>query len=929
VIPVLWISRHDKILSRGYADQGLLEAILDRSLWRPPDALDFEHHENMGRSGGGFPSVVGAVVILPARHHASDEDVSWFLVELARLSWYVVILSGDEEWIFPWSRVPRDERRRVWVMQPRLEHADMDGLIPGGWYPGTREGLHQIGADPHDSRHYDWMFAGQITHKRREQMAQALRGLGRGLFHPTAGYLQGMPRVEYLKNLSHSKIAPCPSGPMTVDTARPLEALEAGCVPIVDTVTPRDEAYDYWALCFGEDCPLPQISDWSTFPAMLRAELARWPHNANQLSAWWQGWKRRIALQLEGQIREAAGLVSDSEAPDDLITVLVTTSPVPANPATDHIEETIRLSREQLPTAEIVIAIDGVRPEQEDRAPAYAEYVRRLLWLTNHCWSNVVPYLASRWLHQAALTREALSLVRTPLTLFVEHDRPPLGQVPWPALCRAVLHDEVRVARLHAEAEIHPEHQYLMADPEPRTYEGIPLRRTFAWWQHPHLVRTGLYREWLSIHFGRDARTMIEDRMYSLVESAWKDDGPSSWDRWRITIYQPDGDMKRSTHLDARGSDPMYPMYMGRAPRSFRLGLIVRMDNRGLGTQTWELYRHLRPDKTLAIDMGQWSPYVQNHPERFPDARIAAYDGRGGFLPDADVEWILSDVDVLLTAETPYDHRIYALARERGVRTVCQPNPEFWRPTLDPNLPLPDLCANPSRWREDVMPGVHVPHPVDRERLPFRFRTEARRFLHIHGHLASNDRHGTELVLEALSLCRTKPDLTIRTQGRMASKVNRMTRILARQTQGRIHVMQGDVRDYWELYEGFDVLLSPRRYGGLSLPMQEAASTGMVVVATDRMPERFDLPPEGLVPVASTRMHHYPGGDVAIESADSHALAAKMDELVENPTLVERLSGASDEWAESISWDTLLPQWEALLERVSRMETSAAVGVRV
>ena len=927
MIPVLWISRHPEILSRGYADQGFLEAVLDRSVWTPPSALEFEHHEDVGRGGGGFPSVGdGAVVILPARHHASEPDVEWFLGELARLNWYVVILSGDEEWVFPWARVPRDERRRVWVMQPRPEHAGMDGLIPGGWYPGTREGL--VGMEPlAGERPLDWFFAGQVTHKRRTQMASALLGLPAGQFYPTKGYLQGMPQRKYLQTLASAKIVPCPSGPMTVDTARPLEALEAGCVPIVDTVTPRGESYDYWRICFGPDCPLPRIAEWSDFPAMLRAELAGWPHNANRLSAWWQQWKRRITLQLERQIREASGLPVDPESPDDLITVLVTTSPVPSNPSTEHIAETIRLVRAQLPRAEIVLAIDGVRPEQSERAPAYAEYVRRLLWLTNHRWRNVVPYLAPTWLHQAALTREALTLVHTPLVLFVEHDRPPIGDVLWADLCRCVVNDRVRVARLHAEAEVHPEHEYLMLDPEPRMYEGVPLRRTFAWWQHPHLVRTDLYREWLGEFFNPQARTMIEDRMYSVVESAWKDEGEASWDQFRIAIYQPDGNMKRSTHHDARGSDPKLPMWLT-TRRAYRLGLIVRLDNRGLGTQSWELYRHLRPDKTLAIEMGQWSPYVKSHPERFPDARIAAYDGMGGHLPDDAVDWILSDVDVLLTAETPYDHRIYTLARERGVRTVCQPNPEFWRPTLDPNLPLPDLCANPSRWREDVMPGIHLPHPVDRERLPFRLRTEAKRFLHIHGHIASNDRHGTELILEALTYCRTRPDVMIRAQSRLASITRRMVRTLQRRNFP-LHLLTTDLDDYWDLYEGFDVLLAPRRYGGLSLPTQEAASAGLAIVATAREPERFALPPEGLVPLASTRMHRYPGGDTPIDSCDPKDLAAKIDELVETPALVERLSRASDAYADSISWDRLLPRWEALLQQVAHMETTSAVGVRV
>ena len=107
--------------------------MLDRSVWFPPDAITFDHHEVRG----DFPDVPGAVVAINCRTHASSDDVEWFTGQLDRLEWAVVLLCGDEEWVFPWQEVPETERRKVWVMQARPEHAHLSGFLPGGWYPGT------------------------------------------------------------------------------------------------------------------------------------------------------------------------------------------------------------------------------------------------------------------------------------------------------------------------------------------------------------------------------------------------------------------------------------------------------------------------------------------------------------------------------------------------------------------------------------------------------------------------------------------------------------------------------------------------------------------------------------------------------------------------------------------------------------------------
>lgn len=576
-VPVLWVTRHpDTVMPRGYADQGLLEAILARTVWTPQDALGFDHHLAVGDQ---WPDVDGAVVVLPARHHASDDDARWFRSRLRRLDWSLVILAGDEEWTFPWQSIPERAGRKVWTMQPIPEHSRLSGLLPGGWYPDTDTWLHTPeAAMVAEHREVDFMFAGQVTHERRGECWDALASIinaeprgAKGMTWRTDGYLvEAIPRAAYFMTMADTKVVPCPSGPMHVDTARTFEALEAGCIPVCDSRAPHQTIppFDYWALLFGDEHPLPIVGEWAEFPAVLAALLEDWTPTANRVFAFWQDWKRTTAKRLDAQIRQLAHAPRSLAAPDDAITVLVTASPTPSHPSLEHITATIDSVREQLPAAEILISVDGVRPEDEHRRADYDEWTRRLLWQANTVWHNVLPVIMPTWLHQAHSTARLLDMVDTPLILFMEHDTPLVGDpIPWEQITGVLADDgnPVNVVRFHHEAEVLDVHQHLMLDPAPVLYTSaaggtVPLRRTHAWWQRPHVARADFYRRLLA-RFTPESRTMIEDPTYSLLESAVLDHGDKGWMPWGVTIYQPGGDMKRSTHLDGRAGDPKHAMW--------------------------------------------------------------------------------------------------------------------------------------------------------------------------------------------------------------------------------------------------------------------------------------------------------------------------------------------------------------------------------
>jgi hypothetical protein len=356
--------------------------------------------------------------------------------------------------------------------------------------------------------------------------------------------------------LAGSKIVPCPSGPAIVDTFRFSEALEAHAIPLADARV-EGQPVGYWQILIGGEPVFPVIDDWSTLGGVVEEVLPRWVAVANRVQVWWQQYKRQLVWLLEHDIDTLRG---ESTAPTmpDLMTVVVPTSPIHSHPSTDVIEATLDSIVERLPGCEIVIAIDGVRPEQEAMRPAYDEYVRRLLLLAAFRYRNVVPVLLPEWGHQANTTRAALREVRTPTLLFVEHDCPLMGEIPLEALAGLILAGEANVIRLSHEASILEPYHHLMLDSEPRVVQGVPLTATIQWSQRPHLALTTFYRSILQRYFGLESRTMIEDLMHGVVQRAHTDGG---WGMFRLFIYTPEGDIKRSTTTDGRGPEPKYDMW--------------------------------------------------------------------------------------------------------------------------------------------------------------------------------------------------------------------------------------------------------------------------------------------------------------------------------------------------------------------------------
>lgn len=356
-----------------------------------------------------------------------------------------------------------------------------------------------------------------------------------------------------------------------------------------------------------------------------------------------------------------------------------------------------------------------------------------------------------------------------------------------------------------------------------------------------------------------------------------------------------------------------------------RLGIIAYGSDTGLGNQTFELYRHMKPAKTLVINLANHNR-MPVHLDRFPDAKVS--DG----LPNDDLlEWLTTDVDAIFVCETPLQFSLWEKCRQKGIVAIQQYNYEFLDYFVHKHWPKPTVLAAPTKWNIDAVRElaqelgipkvVEWPVPVNRELIPFRTIEQCQTFVHIIGRPAVHDRNGTLTFLEAAAKIGRRAKYKIYVQPPQDAKAIEYYTPIHRRIESLkdilgIEVIR-NVPNYADMYATGDVLVFPRRYGGLCLPVNEALSAGMPVIMTNISPNSDWLPPDWLVPARRIK-DFYPRPRVDVYEADVDMLAYTMLRFVNSSAYMQQANKLADEIAESISWKTLKTKYDQLLREVCK-----------
>lgn len=295
MIPVGWLPPGDQW------DTSLISDLLNNKLY--PTGLEFEHHE-------GFPRTTGCVLVVPGRYHLATDQI---LEEIQRYEWVLLVRTSDEEDLFPFGEIVH-QNLKWWVQTPRGDRDYGDARLIGVGYSPH---FASLPTDP-PVKDLDVFLAAQKSNaltgrhfKVYERRTAFFKALKRGAWVKNLierdGFAQG-DRAEYVAGMLSAKVAPAPTGMVSVDSFRFWEALAAHCVPLADTVSDADGVTDYWQRLFGDSAPFPEVEDCDDLPGLVDDELAAWPASANRITAWWMRYKRSLAMGLREDLQALGAL---------------------------------------------------------------------------------------------------------------------------------------------------------------------------------------------------------------------------------------------------------------------------------------------------------------------------------------------------------------------------------------------------------------------------------------------------------------------------------------------------------------------------------------------------------------------------------------------------------------------------------------------
>lgn len=228
------------------------------------------------------------------------------------------------------------------------------------------------------------------------------------------------------------------------------------------------------------------------------------------------------------------------------ITIVIPSSYIPSHPDMGIMRETIDSVRYHFPDAEIIVTLDGLRVEQQDKKRDYDNYTGKLLWQSLHEYTNVLPVVHSTHKHQAGMLRNSINLIRTTYLLYVEHDAPLVTdeKIDWQKCFDFIDFGYANTIRFHHEGVIPDPHKPLMIG------QRDDFTRTIQWSQRPHLTTKAYYENVVLPRCPQD--NFIEDQFHGVVMNDYYKYGRSGWNLHKLWIYTPKGNIKRSYHLDGR-----------------------------------------------------------------------------------------------------------------------------------------------------------------------------------------------------------------------------------------------------------------------------------------------------------------------------------------------------------------------------------------
>lgn len=243
-----------------------------------------------------------------------------------------------------------------------------------------------------------------------------------------------------------------------------------------------------------------------------------------------------------------------------------------------------------------------------------------------------------------------------------------------------------------------------------------------------------------------------------------------------------------------------------------KIGLVGYHCNSGLGELNRQLVTYLPISRWLIKP----HPSLPTKPLTSTISTICA-NGR-------HVARFVQSVDIVLFCERPFHKNVLSSCKMFNKPSVCIPMIE-WTPQVEWTKDV-DLFICPTRQcyrllKQESLPCVYFPWPVDIQRFQYNPRETCNRFLFLNGHGGWGGRKGIKVIQQAKEIW---PEMPLVVSSQEKTKWPAGVEFVEPQPENS------------NLYSYGDVLIAPHSVDGLGLEPMEAMACGMPVVSTDGEP---------------------------------------------------------------------------------------------